>query len=141
MRIIGSKYTRVGQGLNLLLFFLWLLVSVFFLFINKSSNGIYVLIIGAGIWGLASFLYLQIFEVAIAGKRIILRNLFSKEKIEKSDFKKIEKTALSPFIFKITFKSSKSYFFIIENDTFFKALFSFDPDYTTKILNKAFNNN
>lgn len=143
MRIIGNKYIKVGQGFSLLLFFMWLSVSVLLWFVDRSSSSIYVLVTGTIILGGMTYLHLKIFEVAIDEQRIILRNLFSKIKVEKSDFKKVEKTLFSPFIFRITFErgSARSYFFMIRNATFYKAIFSFDSNYTIKALNEAIVNN
>lgn len=67
-------------------------------------------------------LYLKLFEVRILEDEILIANLFKRHHFKKTEFDEI-RPAFLPLVYKISFKGSKGYFFLIPIENVFTVLF------------------
>ncbi len=137
---ISDNSTLIIQGFNLFIFLMIVLIALgIWLLSGVLSSTFYVLGIGFVFWGPVIFIFLKLREVQLTARVFLVRNIFGKNQFEKSQFHKIEKTILSPIVYRICFKNSSNYYFMAPMEYFFKSIFSLGSDYALGKMNDKVN--
>ena len=124
MKYLSDKHIRIIQLVNLLVLVLVFFLSILLWKIHGSIFvGLKVLLIGAVFWGPVFLLYLKLFEIKlITREKIAVSNLLKKYQFKKDDIDEISPTLL-PLVYKISFKRSHKFFFMIPVENIFRILF------------------
>jgi hypothetical protein len=135
-RKIGSTMVVLLQGVLLFFSGFWVLLFLLFLLFKPSLSGFYTLLAWVCIIGFINIFYLRLNEVEIHGDSINSRNLFRRRRIGCKDNFSIEKTSLSPFIYKVVSSEGDFSYFVVDNGTFIEGMFSTDAEYVLSKLKK-----
>lgn len=134
---LGAKNIVFFQGLNLCVMLIWCVIMLPFLILDFSSS-IGVFIFTIFIFSTLMFFYFKLRQIEVIGTEISIRNLFSEKTFSRNYLKGIEKTTLTPLIFKVIFEG-REYYFASDIITFYQALFRFDSDYALNKLRGKIN--
>ena len=109
--------------------------------ISGNNMYLYILLFGVLGWGSIFLLYSKLNDISLINEKFLIKNLFYQLEIDKSDFVEIQKTFLSPWVFKLVFQKSRRFYFMTHYKTLPKGLSSFDLDFLTKKLSNEIDNN
>lgn len=123
VRFLGSQNVKIVQLINILVLILWTFVCLILYLFNQSLVSIAIMTVGFIILILINFIYSKFYEIAITSDFIIVSNLFRKNQFIHDSFDHIERTFLSPMVYKLVVKESKPILFTIDNDKAFRLYF------------------
>lgn len=116
-------FQRICIGISVLLVF-------FFLRCFMSNVGNYnmllLLIIAIGLLVIVNFLYIKLKEVYVGKDEIIIKSLFKRACIERSEFRTVAAVFMLPFIYKISFRNGRRYYFMINPALMIKEIVKLD---------------
>ena len=138
---ISNKNIKYVQIIHLVIIIFWMVFILPFWLVSGNNNYLYILLFGVLGWGGIFLLYSKLNDISLIKEKFLIKNLFHKLEIEKSEFVAIQKTFLSPWVFKLIFKKAGSFYFMTDYKMLVKGLSSFDLDFITNKLRNEIDGN